>query len=42
MFHGAAFAALAVLAAAVGAFIGLGWVVLRDARTARRMERTRP
>lgn len=42
MFHGASFIALAVLAAVAGLAIGMGWVVLRDGRAARRMDRGRP
>lgn len=42
MFHGAAFAALAVLALAAGLALGMGWVVLRDGRAARRTDRRQP
>jgi hypothetical protein len=42
MFHGAAFAALAVLALAAGLGLGMAAVVFRDARAARRMDRSRP
>jgi hypothetical protein len=42
MFHGAAFAALAALALAAGLGLGMAVVVFRDARAARRMDRSRP
>jgi hypothetical protein len=34
--------ALAALALAAGAALGMGWVVLRDDRAARKMDRGRP